>query len=113
MKTETPDVRGEGGWPGKGSPGLCPVLSVQCEMPPILCGSGKDRVVTDLPSHPCPDLPDGLGGVQAPSLLLWGELLPLEVEAPVKPWNTALSHLIWSLTCPRRACAMRPFSGSS
>lgn len=36
-------------------------------------------------THPGPDLPDGLRGVQALSLLFWGELLPLEVEAPVKP----------------------------
>lgn len=41
--------------------------------------------MTDLPTHPCPDLPNGLSRVQAPGLLLWGELLPLEVEAPVKP----------------------------
>lgn len=45
---------------------------------------GTEREWTS-PPHPCPDLPDGLRGVQAPSLLFWGELLPLEVEAPVKP----------------------------
>lgn len=41
--------------------------------------------MTDLPTYRWPHLPNGLSRVQTLSLLLWGELLPLEVEAPVKP----------------------------
>lgn len=53
---------------------------------PIPRDSGKGQVVMNLPTpNPCPDSPNGLSGVQAPSLLLWCELLPLEMEAPVKP----------------------------